>query len=66
MTIFEWRELITNRIMTAMAWDKDKATTWFQSDNPLLGNVSPYYMVIEGRGEKLLKFIDAQLEEGEP
>lgn len=41
--------------------DKDKARLWFVTPNPLLGNISPYTMILLGRGEKLVKFIENQL-----
>lgn len=39
---------------------------WFTTPNPLLGNVSPWAMIKAGRGEKLCKWIDNQLEENAP
>lgn len=42
--------------------DKAKATTWMQTDNPLLG-CSPNDMIAFGRGEKLLKFVQVRLDE---
>lgn len=39
-----------------------KTEAWFSTKNPLLGNVSPVYMLIVGREDKLKKFVTTQLE----
>jgi hypothetical protein len=41
----------------------NKAMLWFHTENPMLGNVKPYDMIILGKKARLLKFIQAQLEE---
>ncbi len=46
--------------------DKKKTNLWFESKNPLLGNVSPDDMLEMGRGWKLLKFLQAQLDGNNP
>ncbi len=43
---------------------QETALTWFQTPNPLLGNVSPIDMIRSGRGEKLCKWIDQAISEG--
>lgn len=43
-----------------------KAVEWFTTPNPFLGNVSPWAMIKAGRGDKLCKWIDAQIEENAP
>lgn len=43
--------------------DVDKTMLWFQTSNPLLGNVSPADMVKMGRFPKLLRFIQLALDE---
>ncbi len=43
--------------------DADKTYTWMVMPNPLLGEVSPKWMIKNGRGEKLLKFIDNAIDE---
>jgi len=40
-----------------------KVTAWLNTENPLLGGVSPLYMLENGKEEKLLKFIETQLGE---
>ena len=42
--------------------DEKKTVLWFQTPNPMLGNVSPREMIIAGRFRKLLKFIQTALE----
>jgi hypothetical protein len=37
------------------------AKLWMSLPNPLLGNVSPWQMLIMGRGAKVLKFVQQQL-----
>lgn len=40
-----------------MVLGRDKAIAWFSSPNPLLGDVSPQWMLDNGRYEQLRKFI---------
>lgn len=42
--------------------NKDKALTWWITPNPGIGNISPFLMVKNGRGEKLIKFIRSSLD----
>lgn len=45
--------------------DNTKTQLWFQTKNPLLGNISPRDMVRYGRHEKLRRFVmDALVENG--
>lgn len=46
--------------------DGQKANLWFKTKNPALGDVSPYWMIYVGRIDKLLKFIESQLEGNRP
>lgn len=41
----------------------EKAVLWLDTENPLLGHIAPRDMINAGRAEKLLKFIQTQLEE---
>lgn len=41
----------------------EKMVVWMQTKNPLLGDYTPFEIIAAGRSEKLLKFIQAQLEE---
>ena len=43
-----------------------KAWLWFQIPNPMLGGVTPYYMIKIGREAKLYKIITQALEENKP
>ena len=41
--------------------DNSKTELWFNTPNPMLGDVRPYDMIILGRTARLLKFIREQL-----
>jgi len=43
--------------------DEHRTVLWFNTANPLLGNVSPKAMIRAGRFDKLLRFIQMALEE---
>lgn len=42
-----------------MKWDENKADLWMDTVNPLLGGVSPNFMIATHRGAKLRKWVDA-------
>ena len=44
--------------------DDVKTKLWFQTRNPMLGNVSPRDMIRLGRYNKLLRFVTQAMEEG--
>lgn len=47
--------------------DTNKVKLWLETDNPMLGGVSPNHMIAIGRAEKLAKFVElACLENGKP
>lgn len=46
--------------------DFNKAFLWWGSPNPLLGNISPAYMVGLKREKKLLKWVKQQILEETP
>lgn len=46
--------------------DYDKFNRWLQTENPLLGGITPNAMLLAGRGEKLSKFILQCLSENKP
>lgn len=43
--------------------DMNKVAKWYNTDNPLLGDVSPLSMILWEKEEKLLKFIETTLDE---
>jgi hypothetical protein len=45
--------------------DIDEVKLWFETENPLLGNLTPLQMVKYGRVDKLLKFIKGCREESQ-
>ena len=59
--LIEWA--IAINLVANFFGDGDKATLWFQTANPLLGNMTPRDMIRIGRFKKLLKFIQTALEE---
>ncbi len=48
---------IINLVIEQFDGDKRKAELWFNTKNPMLGNISPTDMIRFGRYEKLQKFI---------
>ena len=51
------RELF-NRVSDLTGWREAKVRLWFQLQNPLLGMVSPEFMLMNDRGDRLEKFIE--------
>ena len=47
-----------------MQWDANKTTTWFKTEIPLLGNITPQQMYLRGRIDKLEQFVNGLIEEG--
>jgi hypothetical protein len=43
--------------------DQAKTALWFRTANPLLGHLCPNDLVRMGRAERLLRFVEGQLEE---
>lgn len=52
-----------NKILSEMNWSHPKTQTWFKTENPLLGGMSPDEMIKKGRIEKLKQFIEVALDE---
>jgi predicted nucleotidyltransferase len=52
-----------NWVARVFGGDADKTVAWFQTRNPLLGDISPKDMIRLGRFERLRKFILASLQE---
>lgn len=40
---------------------REKAATWFNTPNPMLGDVRPIDMIRSGRADKLLRFLEDAL-----
>ena len=55
----EQKDYVLARVMNHMGWKREKAILWYKTANPHLGGASPCHMVLIGRFEKLLKFIEA-------
>ncbi|NZD59357.1 hypothetical protein HZU83_22010 [Sphaerotilus montanus] len=52
-----------NTVANIFNGDINKTTTWFKTNNPMLGGVSPRDMIRFGKYEKLRKFIISSIEE---
>lgn len=50
------RELF-DRVSELTGWREAKVRQWFQLQNPMFGNVSPEWMLMNGRGHRLERFI---------
>lgn len=50
------RELF-DRVTELTEWREPKVRLWFQLANPLLGNVSPEWMILNGNADRLEVFI---------
>lgn len=48
---------IANRVAALFDGDVEKATLWFRTLNPLLGNITPRDMLRLGRFKRLAKFV---------
>lgn len=46
--------------------DEGKTRLWFITRNPLAGNLTPMFMIYSGRIDKLLNFIECQLQGNMP
>lgn len=45
--------------------DLSKTKLWFETPNPLLGGITPLWLINNGRTHRLLEFIKTQLSENE-
>jgi hypothetical protein len=50
------RELF-NLVLELTSWREEKVRLWFSLPNPLLGEVSPEWMMMNERSERLERFI---------
>lgn len=50
------RELF-NRVGRLTGWREPKVQLWFQQANPLLGNVPPEWMILNGKADRLDHFV---------
>ena len=51
-------------LMDHFEGDRDKVFLWMISDNPMLGDCSPVFMISVGRGVKLLRWMERQIADG--
>jgi hypothetical protein len=59
--LIEWATAIN--LVANFFQDASKTMVWFQTANPLLGDMTPRDMIRIGRFKKLLKFIQTALDE---
>ncbi len=52
------------KVSLHMQWNANKTATWFKTENPLLGNITPQRMYLSGRIDKLEQFVNGLIEEG--
>jgi hypothetical protein len=53
----ETAKKLFDRVERLTGWREPKVRLWFELANPLLGNVSPEWMILNGKAERLEKFI---------
>ena len=53
----EVAQKLFDRVTALTEWREVKVRLWFQLQNPLLGNVSPEWMIMNGKADRLEKFI---------
>lgn len=53
------------KLIIFFKYDDFKLFNWFNTENPHLGNVSPFRLIEQYRQEKLIKFIESALSENE-
>jgi hypothetical protein len=62
--MMEWAVAIN--LVGSFFGEERRTILWFQTPNPLMGNVSPKEMILAGRFRKLLEIIQTALEENQP
>ena len=58
--------MIFGHVYEYFGGNAEKTVAWMTTENPLLGNVTPYKMMEDGRSEKLLEWVEQQLSENRP
>lgn len=51
-------EKVYNHALSVFCQDRDKTNIWWMTKNPLLDGMSPYEMVKEGKGRKLIRIME--------
>lgn len=52
-----------DKVLEFFHGDYGKASFWFTTKNPLLGEIEPVILYMMNRGHKVTSFIDCQLDE---
>jgi len=55
--------LIRKKIRPHMGWTNQQVKLWMNEKNPAFGMMSPDFLIVMGKGEKVLKFVTATVEE---
>ena len=59
-------EALRKKIVDFFDGNEEKATLWFHSRNPMLGNVAPNEMIALGRTDRLIKMAEQFLADNPP
>lgn len=60
------RQPLFARVRKLMDWDAEKTSLWFRTPNPMLGGVTPDWMLEHDRAMRLRQFIDEAEKMSEP
>jgi len=63
MEVIEISERVFKLVVDYFKGDEEKAWGWLNAKNPLLGDVSPWEMIKQGRHKRLLEFVESQLDD---
>lgn len=65
MTTWQQFNYCIEKVEAFFGGDLQKACDWMLADNPNLGNITPVEMIYTGRGDRLIRWVDEQLPEGD-
>jgi len=57
--------IMWNKIKKTMEWEDEKISLWMESENPLLGGLTPVHLISINRIHKLAKFVTICVEENQ-
>lgn len=60
------RNAVLKLVVEFFGGNVKKAELWMNSRNPLLGNITPEFMISVGRSDRLLKFVKNCIAENQP
>jgi len=59
----EIRDQAFGLVLEFFGWNWDRTELWFRMPNPLIGGLSPIAMILFGRADRLLAWIQTQIGE---